>query len=377
MPILGPSSLMDIALPTGLDAATILNFEMRDGMTPEEVIALAATTIGEVNQELEAQYGGLVLFTDQLSARYRQASGSRRKTPIKSEFKGPDPIRSDSVGHMFTVAPLADAVAWSADYLREAHRMDVSFDLQEIRDSWRDRVDFDVITRMFSNTDIAVGSSGFSPGWAIGTGTSLNYIPPNWRGYSFDSTHTHFKRTNGAISNTNVVTALNDMVIELSHHGHTGNKVALVSKDDVTKYTTMAGFINLYPSNVEVNAGSSDILRVIGQAEGIPGETFGYFSTIYGWVELKYHERIPTGYLWMGKSYGSNNMENPLAIRYNPNKSSGFGMMVKPKVTSDLVPELDYLMFEAEHGINVNNRTAGIAYEIKTGGTTWENPSIT
>lgn len=370
---------MDIALPTGVDASYILNFEMREGMTPQEVIALAATTIGEVNQELETKYGGLVAFTSSLHAKYRQASGSRRKTPVASEFTRPDPIRSDTIGHMFTMAPYNDATAWSARYLREAHREDIRFDLQEIRDSWYDRVDYDVITRMLTNTEHTVGSSGYSPGWAIGTGTNLNYIPPNWRGNSFDSTHTHFKYTAAAISSTNAATMLKTMAQELSHHGLSGRKVALVSEADISKYSGMTDFVRVIPPEFMVKQGSTDTVHVDGELMGIPGELYGFFLTDYGVVEIRYHERIPTGYLWMGKSFGANDMRNPFAVRFNPNvgpNGGGFGMFVKPQVDSGLVPELDHLKFDAEHGVNVNNRLAGIAAEIKTGIAGYENPTI-
>jgi len=378
MSVLGPTALMDIALPTGVDASTILNFEMRDGMTPQEVIALAATTIGEVNEELERKYGGLVTYTRSIYAKYRQANGTRRMTPVRSEFNSPDPVRSDSIGHMLALTPYNDATAWSVSYLREAHMEDIRFDLDEIRDSWRDRVDYDVITRMFSNTEIRIGQ-GYSPGWAIGTGTNLNFIPPDWMGYSFESTHTHFIRTNAAISSSNALTAMKNAAKELAHHGLTGDKVALISEADIEKYEGMTGFVDILPERIQVNTGATDILRVYGRTEGVPGEPIGFLNTKHGLVEIRYHERIPTGYFWMGKSFGVNDSRNPLAIRYNPNvgpNGGGFGMLVMPQVDRSLTPRLDYLKFDAEHGINVNNRLNGVAYQIASGGTNWENPTI-
>jgi|GEM_PF-3511476 len=378
MAVLGPTALMDIALPTGVDAATILNFEMREGMTPQEVIALAATTIGEVNQELEQQYGGLSMFTNSLYARYRQASGSRRMTPVRSEFNSPDPIRSDTIGHMLTITPYNDATAWSASYLREASMEQIRFDLHEIRDSWRDRVDYDVITRMFSSTENRVGQ-GYSPGWAIGTGTNLDFIPPAWRGNSFTSSHTHYKRTNSAISSSNALTATKNAAKDLAHHGLTGDKVMMVSETDLDTYAGMTGFIDVIPERVQVNAGNSDILRVFGRTEGVPGEAIGFLNTKYGMVEIRYHERIPANYFWMGKSFGINDSRNPLAIRYNPNvgpNDGGFGMLVMPQVDRSLTPRLDYLKFDAEHGINVNNRLNGVVYQIESGGSSYENPTI-
>lgn len=378
MAVLGPQSLVDIAVPTGVDAGQLFRFQMQSGLTAEEVIGLAATVIGQTNERLAARYGGLAVITTSRYARYRQGAASRSMTPTKTEFSESDPIRGEQIGHMLPRNDYTDAVGWSAEFLARADEALLGFDIEEISERWENRVDYDVITRMFSDTENAIGTAGYDVPWVKGAG-SVQYVPPQYLGNSFTSAHNHFKRTNAAISTSNTVTALNDAAKELSEHGHIGAKVALVSQADLANYTGMVSpkFAPLVPGPFRVVGGSSAntyTATVEGEVVGVPGETFGYFNSDYGVVELKMHPRIPTGYFWMGKSYGNNNSKNPLAICVEGSK--GFGMMVRPQVSRDINPELESIQFRATHGVGVNDRVNGVAYQIATGGTTYSAPTI-
>jgi len=380
MATLGPRALMDIAIPTGVDAGEVLRFSMASGATPQEVVQLAATVIGEVNQTIAARYGNLVVFTTSPYARYRQGGTARTMTPDKTEFAQADEVRSDQIGHMLPLKRYQDAVGWSKEYLENADRDLLSFDLQEIRDRWVNRVDYDFVKRVLSKTENSIGSAGYDVPWVNGSAGNVPYIPTQWMGNVFDNTHTHFLRTNAAISSSNVITVLDSMNRHLSEHGHTGRKVALVSQADLAKYTGMASgkFAGLVPGEFRVTGGGASAAgsytsTALGEVQGIPGELFGYFNGDDGVVELRTHERIPTGYLWMGKSYGANNTENPVAIRTG---AKGFGLMVDPQVNRSLVPELEKILFNAQHGVGVNKRTNGVAAQIASGASTYDEPTI-
>jgi hypothetical protein len=377
MAILGPRALIDFAIPTGVDGAEIFRFEMQDGMTPQEVIQLAATVMGEANQELAQAYGGLTVITERMWARHRQGEGSRTMTPLASEFDGPDGVRSDKLGHMLPILPFTDATAWSVAYLKKANREDIRDDLDLIRERWRNRIDFDLITRLLSKRENPIGDTGYDVPWAVGSGTNVNYIPPQWRAYIFDANHTHFKKTNAAISSANAATTLTNAAKELAHHGHSGLKTAMVSEADIDTYMGMDAkrFAAKKPGAFQaVTGGSSPLMVIEGEMQGIPGEIFGWFHTNYGMIELRYHERIPATYGWVGKSYGVNNPANPLAIR-TPS-SQGFGMTVNPQIDRSIKPKLDRMLFEGEHGVGVNDRTNGVAFQIASTGADYDEPTI-
>jgi hypothetical protein len=375
---LGPRQLIDLALPTGVDATEILRFQMEEGMTPTEVIQMAGTVLGEANEMLLANYGGLMVTTERLFARYRSGSGSARSmTPRKTELVQPDGRRSQKVGHMLPRNDYEDALEWSRLYMRRANREDLRDDVLEVRDAWVNLVDFEIVTRMLSKTENAIGSAGWSVPWAIGTGTNVNFIPIQWRGTVFQNTHTHFIKVNAAITAANALTTLQTMAQHLSHHGHTGRKVAIVSEADVAVYAAMAApyFAAFKPNEfMAVTGGSSAQMFVQGELQGVPGEIFGYLNTLHGVVELRYHERFPSGYLFMTKTYGVNDPRNGLAIRTEP--GIGFGMRVDPQVNRSLSPELDKVLFPATHGVGVNDRTNGVAAQIDDTGSTYDEPTI-
>lgn len=376
--VLGPSSLIDLALPTGLDAAAILAFQMQEGLTGQEAIQLAATVIGEANQQLNSDWGSLVYFTEMNYAMYRtDNNASREQTRRSAEFTVPKGRRADTLGHMLPMWDYDDAVQWSRQYLERVSRQKVTFDLETVRDAWIDRVDYDIIRRMFVNTEDAISASGYSVGWAIGTGTNVNYIPPEYRGNKFTSSHTHFKRVNAALSAANALSTLETLAGELSHHGHLDRKVALVSSADLDTYFAMDAtkFVTKMPIEFTLVGGASSVLMQQGQGvTGLPGEVFGYVNSKYGVIELRSHARVPTGYQGVFKAYGTNNSRNPVAVRIEPTK--GFGLTVDPIISRSLTPALDHVEFHASHGVGVNDRTAGAVAQIASGATTYTNPSI-
>lgn len=372
---LGAASLIDTAMPAAVDSGLVLSRSLADGVTQEETIALAGTLIGEENSRLEQQYGGIVTFTYRDFARDRQGSGGRSMTPRSSEFASPDPVRSTKTGHMFPEYYYRDANAWSEEYWDYAIREDVRDTIIEVRDRWRNRVENDLWRRALMSTDDPIGS-GYSPGWAIGTGSQVNYVPPQHGNYEHTSAHKHYKRINGAVSSANALLALDDAAKELAHHGHIGDKVAFVSDADVAHYIgiTDARWANFIPAEfIVVGQGSTSEAFIRRALQGVPGQTIGYFASAWGVVEVRSHDRIPTGYLFMTKSYGNNSPDNGIAVRLNSNR--GFGMMVKAVPARDDVTRIEELRYVANHGVGVNDRLNGIAYQMKTGSATYENPS--
>ena len=376
MPVaIGARTLMDNAIPTGVDGTVLFERGMEDGVSTMEILEFGAALIGRINTELEAEYGGLIYFTSRDFSRYRQGESGRAPTPLESEFSDEDGKRAQKVGHMLPRNDFHDVLAYTKLYLKRSNREDVRDDFMVITDSWRDRVALDVLTRLLTNTEILIGNSGYSPGWAIGSGANVNFIPPKNGNITFDSTHTQYLRINGAMNAANAAAALNGAARLLSRLRHVGRKVALVSEADVSVYTSMdsKSFVRFIPGQFQQQAGATDLTIVRGELEGIPGEIFGYWISSYGVIELRYHDRVPTGYLYIGKSYGTNSERNPLAARID---AQGFGLMIDPEIRWGTQPRLAKIDFDATHGVGVNDRTNGVVYQIETGGTTFENPEI-
>lgn len=380
MAVLGARALIDLAIPIGLDGAEILKFQLRDGRTAQQVIAEAAAMIGNINEELNSFYGGLWRITENQYARYADGETARSETPVKVEFKRADGVRAGIIGHMLRLVDYEDAVEWTPDYLRRAYAAQITTDLQLIADRWRNRVDHNVIERALTNTEHKVGGVGYDVPWAIGSGVNVPYIPPQFGAKVFESTHSHFVVINSSIDGQGYDDLIEKMMEHLREHGHRGTLTALVAFDDMAEYaaySTSGEFVELNPAGLQIIAGSSSApVRVVsGETDGVPGDLFGYWkSKKFGLCELRSHTRVPTGYAFMTKSYGVGNPRNGLAVRVEPGR--GFGLRVNPQVTTSINPELDYIKFEATHGVGIWDRTNGVAGYIEAGATSWQNPTI-
>lgn len=377
MPILGPRALIDIALPTGVDATEIFRFSMENGMTGEEAIAMAATVIGQVNERWMSTYGGLVYNTESQYARYRNGTASAGMTPEHAEGWINDPVRADLIGHMLPRRDYQDTLSWTRQWLRRADREMMRADLDLISDRWWNRLRVSLWTRLLTNDENAIGSAGYDVPWAIGTGTNVNFIPPQNGAYTFDSTHTHFKFYDDTSLGWNNV--FDGLMLELRHHGYMGTITIWVSSADLAEVladTPVPGVARLERSNIIVVGGntSSPVRYAVGDNTGMPGELFAYYSGIYGTAELRFDVTIPTNYAFATVTYGVNNPQNAVAVRTEP--GMGFGLRVVPQLDRSPERQLDYLLFETTFGIGVNDRTKGVAGYLAAGAASWVDPTI-
>lgn len=370
MALLGARALIDLAVPTGVDGAEILRFQMQDGRTAEEVVAEAAAIIGVVNEEVEQTFGGLYYRTETQFGMTTQG-GASGMTPRKSEFKRADGVRTEQIGSMLPLWDYEDGVEWTPLYLRRAYRSQITGDLQQIADRWRNRINRDIWKRALTNTENAIGSAGYDVPWAIGDSVSVPYVPPSYGSLDFDATHTHF------VADNDFNDAINAAMLQLRHHGHSGRLSVYINPDDAdeaTAFTDEGYFIKYVPAGITINAVSGAAMAIAqGELQGMPGEIIGLWDAgINGYAEIRTHYGVPAGYGFATKSYGVNNPRNGLAVREEP--AIGFGLRVMPQVTRDINPELDFILFEATHGVGVNERLNGVAFRHSSD--SWENPSF-
>lgn len=375
LPTLGPRAAVDlIQTYAGVDFSRVLNFQNRQGLTGQRIITQAYAAIGGVNQALINKYGDLLYITTADTVIYRTGETTRTKTPRKAEFARGDSVRTNRTGHSLPLTDYEDVLDWGEIWLRDAKQSDVDDDLQLMSERWQNRVEDDVLSRMFVNTEFPQGA-GFDVGWAVGTGVNVPYVPSPYSGVTFDATHTHYKWAS-SVSSAAVQTLMETAVGELRHHGHSGNLTALVSEADVSTYVGMSKFVALQPAGFMIvpGNGSASVQVAQGTVSGMPGELFGYLNTSKGIVELRYYSRIPTGYFFMSKSYGQNNPANGLALRVHPDIP--FGMRPNPVIDRTLTPVMEGIKLVATHGVGINKRLNGVACYFAGSASGYVNPSF-
>lgn len=378
--ILGPRAVLDIAMPTGIDSTYITNEMLKVGMTAEELIALAANRIGMVNQQFMADYGRVTYLTDSFWSRYRQGKGARRMTPLRSEFTMPDGQRSKMIGHMLPIAPYTDAIEWSMEYLRDADPDQIRFDLDEISDSWRDRLEYQFWTRVLTTTENAVGDggTGFDVPWVHSTSGSVDYTPPPFGSTVFASTHDHFVYLDD--DNYSWADIISAQMAHLVEHGIVGPFELFVPYADIAEFSVLDGFVVLKPPEIQMTGSGSDNPRdpmytTDGVPSGVPGTLMGYyFSELYGLARIWHHSRIPTDYAWMTKSYGNNNPSNGVAIRVR--SDTGFGLTIDPQLSKSINPTIETLLFKADVGFGTNDRLNGVAAFLNATAPSYTAPTI-
>lgn len=373
VPFLGVRAAVDLVVPTGVDATEVFKFEsLRTRMTAVEIMTRMATTVGMANEYVRNQYGSVLNFTEGLYAITRQGEGSRTMTPLATEFASADAVRSKSVGHMLPRREYEDALGWTRKYLKEsATEEDIVNDLQLIVERFVNRFDYEFWTRMLTDTENAIGSAGYDVGWAIGSGGNVNYIPPQWMGKVFTSSHTHY------ISNDAWGDLIELMVSTLREHGYTGRLYMVISEDDVSTVAALTNFVKIKPSEVTYVGGnaSGPIAYADGSVyEGVPGQLIGFYQSTRGLVEVRYHPRVPQYYAWMTKPYGQGSAQNGPVVRTFPGES--FGLIPDVQVTQSINPTLEKVLFRSDFGIGVGNRLNGVA-GFKDDGETWVDASIT
>lgn len=372
--VLGVNTILDRALPTGVDGTRLAQWQLRDGTTYQEMIGSLAQALAGKNQELNQMYGYAFFLTEEFAMEYEDGQ-SVTPMPKISDVSKVDAVHGKTIGHMIDLEPYGSSIGGSRRFFRDARLAQLRSSISTIvrRGVWRFEVD--LFTRMMVNTEYAVGSGGYNVPFVRGTGGNVDYVPPAFGGQSFTSAHDHFL---GVDSDTKGFDdLLNDLAGTVEEHGHPAPFVAWVSRADVASYRALTKFVEFTAPIVQVIDRGSETTGNQMFTRGNPMVTegvFGYFQSDYGLIELRAYSRIPTGYASLFKSYGMNDMRNPLAIRVHP--TDGFGMYIVTETTDDNQYPIKKVTVEMEHGIGVGmDRTNGAVAFLDSSGT-WTNPTI-
>lgn len=373
MALLGQRDTGQLVLPTGWDATELKNFQLNDGTTYAQVVAMMNAGLGALAAEMVSDplWASLVSYTDQPELEYR--IGTSNGFSLHTEYGRPDPKRGDTTGHMLPIQKFDRMLGWTYDYLLEARlshiEADIADAIKDARDKWR----VQILTRLLKRGDDSgvskgLGTGGYSPGFATDAGsTSVDFTPPAYGGTSFTSSHEHYVGISGGVFTKAVFTDAKD---ELREHGHEPPYDFAIGISDEATVKGLTGFVPVAESLV-ITGAMQDVARLNGMAT-VNG-TY-YIGTIEDFA-VRVVRGLPQYYGFAWKSYGPNSARNPLKVRVGKGKQRPSVIaMPDPNGGMGIVP-LQNLMLQMEFGVGVSDRTNGTARYVNSG--TWADGTPT
>lgn len=373
--VLGPLTLQNKALPTGVDGTRIAQWMMRDGITYEQLASQVSLALGAANQALLDKWGWLFNITEEIALEYPNGGAVTPMTELTDIDKAVA-VHGTTIGHMLPLKYYGEAIGGTWRYFRDIRSSQVSAAITTIvnRGIWR--FEQTLLTRFFTNTENAIGSSGYDVPFVRGTGGNVDFAPPAYDGETFATTHDHFLAYDKDTGPDTLDDALEGMALTLAEHGHMAPFTALVSRDDIAVYGALTNFVDLVDNVVSVidRGGATSGSNFFARGSRGLGR-IGYYKSNVGLVELVASARIPADYAGMTKSYGTNSPQNALAIRVHP--ENGFGLSIVPYPSGHPDYPVEKIDVDFEFGIGVGqDRTNGTA-SLLVNDDTWANPSIT
>lgn len=315
MALLGYNDLKQFALPSGWDATELSKYALVDGVSYEEMVNNIAVALEVANNEMinDPIFGGMIFLTTELGLEYRASGGN--SAAERSEYTRPDPARGTTSGHMLPLKSVDRGMGWTFDYLRKARAAQLEADVADGIENIKLKFQKRALHRFFSNAYNTIATSGKDAPFVDGTTSDINYTPPEY-GQAFANSHTHFDRK--ADDGTGRAAALNAGINHLREHGIFGPYDAVIPETDISAFAAVTGFVKpdrgMQLTTVDTTARAANLTdeRYIGLFEGQSGL-----------VRLWASPLVPTDYLGLYRSFGANNMRNPLAVRYAPDFGPG------------------------------------------------------
>lgn len=379
--IKGVLTTLSNTLPLGLDGTRIAQWLMKEGYSYDVLRADVVAAANGVNLEEASAWGPMINIIPDDHFEY-PTGGSVYKMPRLSELDRPQPRKGKNSGHMIDLWRVGDAIGGSEVFFRDARASVINSTIAQILIAGRNTLDIDILTRFFTNTENQLGSSGYDVGFCDGS-TTVQYAPLEWNGKVFTTSHNHYLGYDSGSSKT-FADVLDGLALTITEHGHQPPLMALISETDVTTIRALTNFIKPVDASTEWDRGgltTGNIYRQQGETQAPPpvgGRFVGWYDSNYGRMVLFASNRIPTGYVGMWKSYGVNDVRNPIAIRVHPAVGFGFYIAEVPsQITTWPVKSIEVWN---EYGVSANGqgamvRTAGAVGLLVSGGV-FANPTI-
>ncbi len=331
----GNRDTKDNVILTGIDAALLENYRLRDGATYAQIVGMAETMLGGFNAGMASDpfWSLLVSYTDQVETRY--AIGNTGTMVAHTEYGRPDPERAALAGHMLPFRKWDHMLGWTADYLEEARLSDIEADLLMGLDAVRNRWRTSLLQRLLKRGDESgsingLSATGLSPGFATAAAsTGVDFTPPSYGG-----------------------TAFTDAAAELREHGHEPPYEFLIGPSDESTVSGLTGFVSVNEQLINQSALTA-VTTFTGAA--IDGKRpIGAISGFRVWVV----PGIPQHYGFGFKSYGPNNLRNPLRVRVPEGERAPRALIVRDSLMPGITP-VQNLMIQTRFGVGVGDRTNG------------------
>lgn len=369
--ILGAMTILDRAFPTGLDGTRIGQWRMRRAsMDFGRLAQMLAVNLETFNSRMLEKWGWLFFIREDDYLEYENG-GTVTRSRKMTDVDDIDMTSGTTIGHMLPLNVYGEAVGGSKRAMRDITEQRF---LSSVRTNIRKlewAFEYEVLSRVFTDTENQLGSNGYDVGWVTSTGNVV-FTPPAYDGNTFAS-HSHYI---GVDSGSNdLEDLLESLVATVQEHGHDAPFSAIVSRADALTYRGLTRFVETVDTNVAFidrggeTSGNRYFVRGVNQPMQI-----GRYQSAYGDIDLYATARITTGYAAVVKSAGQNNPRNPLAIRVHPDV--GFGAYIEPETLDDNRYPIKKLVIPMEFGVSVNeDRTAGAAGRLVAGGA-WTNATI-
>ena len=372
--IIGPQTILNHALPTGVDGARMAKWALRDGITYQQAANDLALAVGDLNQEMVNQYGWLFGITEMDHLEYRDGS-TVTMAPEITDIDKVDAIGGGTIGHMLPLRSYGQGIGGSSKYFRDLRSELMMADISEVVDSLRWRFEYELLNRALTDTENALGT-GYDVPFVRGTGGNVDFTPPTYGSENFANTHTHYLGVDDDTLGFDDL--LNNLAETLVEHGHMAPFDALVSKVDIDagSYQALTNWVELVDPTIAFidrggeSSGNQFYSRGTAELQGLVGR----YQSRYGLINVRMNNRVPTLYAGMYKSTGNNSMTNPLAVRVHPDV--GFGVRIAAVPSIDEHYPILQINMELEFGVSTGrDRTKGAVGYLVSGGT-WVTPTI-
>ena len=380
-------------VPVGIDTNRFLLWEARGKFSYAQIRAFVGASIQALNEDTVMAWGDMISLTPEQTVWYMNG-GAVTPADVTMGRSRPTLVFGNNASHMIDLRVWALALGGDGRTFEDMTESQLQGSIIGLVTALRDQFDYDLLTRFFSNSDVAIGTTG--NGWSVGfCNGSPNagsggpkYAPPKYNGQTFYEDHNHYLAVNSAATNpaTNANYTYGDGISLIAalvgEHGMPMNAQFKIEVAEADVDTIQRDIRYVLPvADINIDRGGITTGNIyfeesaVGSMPASGGRYVGSVNTKYGFGRLFSNPRIPTGYAGLyrpGPAFAEN---NALRVRYRP--STGFGCKITEipdETTTFPVKEIDC---EMEYGVSCgSNRFAGAAMQFGSGVVSYTAPTI-
>lgn len=370
MATLGLTDLKSVLrVPGTLDLTYLRQFNGRDTAVEFDTLArqtAAAATIFNSNL-LTGYWSRYVTVTNDIETP-DDSGGSGTGLKKLAEMTRNAPVSDETTAHMLPMDDYGRSLVWTYWAIRRGNNgllmRQVRLFSEDAQVSW----DKALLNRLFKATYDAVGT-GKSVPFADGGTADPDYSPPNYGGYTFDSSHTHYLRNADTAAGRDAY--LSAAALHLRHHGITGPYDLVVPESDVDDFVALDGTQTGGAKWIKNRNGILETSNIEVRTRFENGEYLGAIETNRDTFLVATTNRLPANYAGVFKPMGLNSPFNPLKVRGESGYPLGITFVQEAQGNWPLQDIHGVFTF----GVGIGNRLAGVpGYFAASGG--YVSPTI-